>query len=301
MRPSSSSVVLSALIVVSFGILPVPMCNVEADSSLLPHLHLTLLPHLVGVNVTGTDPATATFEGTYEVDQPPGVTSQLTITYGMDPNWMVVIDPDAVSCTGPTSGTFNVVVTVPAGTAPGRTSILTLGTLKPPIIEAVEAIAGANIEHELKGTWTFTIIEPAYGASIAEEVITVRGTATFSSDEIDRVEVRGGTGIWTKAEGTAQWSVDLDLSHLTNGVHRIEARAISKKGIEENAHVSITLELPSDTQMGDIGDLPDKPNEGEEWWRNRNLSIAIIMVGSIVGVLVAYRYLKGKKAPKEYY
>ena len=64
------------VLAVVMTIMPLTSASLDADASVIPQIDVLILPHVAGANVTGTEPDTVTFEGTYEVDQLRAMTSQ---------------------------------------------------------------------------------------------------------------------------------------------------------------------------------------------------------------------------------
>ncbi len=100
--------------------------------------------------------------------------------------------------------------------------------------------------------WVIQITQPTKGARLEGETVKVRGTADCAGIHVERVEVRVDGGPWAVADGTCQWTFDLDLAELEDGEHTIEVRVRASGFWSNPAAVSVEtgnanpLGLPSD-------------------------------------------------------
>jgi len=90
-----------------------------------------------------------------------------------------------------------------------------------------------------------TISSPTEGATVSG-TITVSGTATPPTGKtITKVEVKVDlTGTYALATGTTSWSRSVDLSSLTNGAHRIYAKATASNGGVKETWRNVTVNNP---------------------------------------------------------
>ena len=72
---------------------------------------------------------------------------------------------------------------------------------------------------------SITISYPEEGSTVFG-VIKVKGYATCK-EGIKEVSVRIDNGSWIRANGTSEWSIEIDVSKYDHGRHTLEARAIS--------------------------------------------------------------------------
>jgi hypothetical protein len=130
---------------------------------------------------------------------------------------------------------------------------------------------------------TISIGEPSNGSEVSGKV-KISGTASISSGQVTRVEVRVDNGDWVVANGIASWSLDLDTKDLKNGFHYITARALSNNVSSQEVGVDI-----------------DVKNSGPETMTAGNLLAIGIMIGLIIAVVIGvigYVIGRGKRRPR---
>jgi hypothetical protein len=127
-----------------------------------------------------------------------------------------------------------------------------------------------------EGDWTLTIERPKEGARPDGDVLVVSGTATYTGGFVLAVEVRLDNEAWETAEGTGEWSHDIELFDLPDGYHTVRVRASSMDSTSETVFVNFTL-----------GDDPaDEPFDLREWLYTFEGRVFIIVVAGVV-LLVA--------------
>jgi len=87
------------------------------------------------------------------------------------------------------------------------------------------------------------LIYPPPNSTVSKKV-QIKGTATPGALDLVRVEVRIDSGQWMVANGTGNWTLELDSTKLTNGQHRIEARAFDGMNYSEPATMTINVNNP---------------------------------------------------------
>jgi hypothetical protein len=111
-----------------------------------------------------------------------------------------------------------------------RTGRLWLASLSGVLVAAMLIAPGANACKRAPCgdaiAPTITIVAPADGATVSGRTV-VTGTA-FDDRRLKEVGVRVDDGTFERASGLEVWSFSLDTSGLTDGAHRIAARAIDR-------------------------------------------------------------------------
>ena len=74
--------------------------------------------------------------------------------------------------------------------------------------------------------------------------INVTGNATKALSEVLRVELRIDDGDWTTVIGTYQWRFELDTDGLSNGEHRLSARAFDGRTYSETESINMRVLNP---------------------------------------------------------
>lgn len=100
------------------------------------------------------------------------------------------------------------------------------------------------------------VLEPVDCQTVSG-AFAVRGETTVENGTIAKVDVRIDSGIWTAAKGTVFWELQLDTSHLANGVHTIYVKAISSAGECAGCSIRIIVDniiLPPSIGFSSPGD-----------------------------------------------
>ena len=86
-----------------------------------------------------------------------------------------------------------------------------------------------------------TILSPKDGKNV-KGGIKVNGNATVIEGGISQVELKVDSGKWKQADGTLDWSFNLDTKGLSNGRHTISVRAFDGRNYSKEASISIQVE-----------------------------------------------------------
>jgi PKD repeat protein len=84
--------------------------------------------------------------------------------------------------------------------------------------------------------------------------VIIAGSADDSDGDVERVEVKIDGGTWNTADGTSEWSYELDTLNLTDGEHIITARAFDGESYSEE--ISISIVVTQDKSDSDEGISP---------------------------------------------
>jgi hypothetical protein len=87
------------------------------------------------------------------------------------------------------------------------------------------------------------IIYPTNGSKIGG-VVTIRGTAVNGSSALLLLQIRIDGGDWKNAVGLKNWSISIDMGNISNGKHKIEARAYDGNLYSDTASVSYSVYNP---------------------------------------------------------
>jgi len=90
------------------------------------------------------------------------------------------------------------------------------------------------------------MISPANGAK-ASGAIQIYGIAAIGKLPLTAVLVRIDKSEWRLASGLEDWSISLDSAELTNGKHRIEARAFDGTFYSNATSIDIIVSRPEST------------------------------------------------------
>ncbi|UCE38003.1 MAG: VCBS repeat-containing protein [Thermoplasmata archaeon] len=95
---------------------------------------------------------------------------------------------------------------------------------------------------------TVEIISPDDGERVSG-ILTISGTATDLDGEVVEVQIRIDDGAWESAQGTSDWSFQLDTNLYSKGEHIITVRA--SDGEENSEEISFSIVI---FQKGEDGD-----------------------------------------------
>jgi hypothetical protein len=123
-----------------------------------------------------------------------------------------------------------------------------------------------------------TITYPSNGSKV-KGTINTSGNSTAGSFPLAAVLVRMDGGNWTTALGIGNWTYSIDTRKLSNGIHRLDARALDANLSSETASVNFTVRNPA----------PGTSTGGNPW------CLPAICVAVVVGISVAI--LLRKKTP----
>ena len=87
---------------------------------------------------------------------------------------------------------------------------------------------------------TVVITYPKEGETVSD-IITIQGEASDIDGEIIKVEISIDSFTWRKATGTNRWSYELDTKDLSNGKHKIYARAYDGKDYSSVVSITVTI------------------------------------------------------------
>jgi DNA-binding transcriptional ArsR family regulator len=86
-----------------------------------------------------------------------------------------------------------------------------------------------------------SITSPMSGAKV-RGLITITGTAMDPDDNLASVEIMVGNGDAVKADGTNDWSFDMDTWSYPNGTYTILVRAVDEEGLASTDSITLTIE-----------------------------------------------------------
>jgi len=75
-----------------------------------------------------------------------------------------------------------------------------------------------------------------------DDIVSVSGLASDKENDLQKVEVRVGTGDWEEAIGTSSWKYDLETINITNGAITIEARSYDGELYSDIFLINVTVE-----------------------------------------------------------
>jgi hypothetical protein len=127
---------------------------------------------------------------------------------------------------------------------------------------------------------TCTISSPSSGEKVSGTV-TISGTSSDSDGTVESVEIRIDSGSWNEVTGTTSWSYELDTTDLTNGAHKVYARA--SDGTDYSNEVSVNIDV--DNQ----GEIDNGNGDTDSSMLILLLVIVIIIVVIIAAVLMKRR------------
>jgi hypothetical protein len=116
-------------------------------------------------------------------------------------------------------------------------------------------------------------------------IITITGSASDSDGNVERVEIKIDNDVWEPAEGTEDWSYELDTAKLADGEHMVTARAFDGEEYSDETSISIITGEEEDETLS-------------PWLIMVIVSSAALVV--IVLGLVIVRSLKKKKGLAQY-
>ena len=126
------------------------------------------------------------------------------------------------------------------------------------------------------------IIEPREG-EVKRVRLSITGTASDDL-EVVRVDVRIASGDWVAAEGTEEWSYDLDLEAYDEGDLTIHVRAFDGSKYSETEDVTFVVEH----------DEVEEPTPTSRWWA---LALVIVVVVIVAAVLYIGLFHRGRPRP----
>lgn len=129
---------------------------------------------------------------------------------------------------------------------------------------------------------TVFITTPVEG-EVHRSDLAISGTTTDDL-EVVRVDVRIASGDWVPAEGTEEWSYDLDLETYDEGDLTIFVRAFDGTQYSETEEVTFVVEH----------DVFEDPPSTSAWWL---LALGIVFVVIVAAVLYIGRSYQGRPRP----
>lgn len=217
----------------------------EAAPNPIPIVSVSLYPSQQRAEVTNEEGGVVHFGGNLTVDQMDWITTVVTLTASISEDWDLAISPE--SFTFQKSGTvkFTVSVGVPAGTNSTELGggLVVTASAKVPILAPIISTASAVVTVRNSSpvpVWDLRITSPLQGAVVGGDSVTVRGTVTFSGGTVNFVEARYCDGPWVTADGTTDWSVELDCSNFVDGPHTITTRAKAEGSTSKPVYVNVT-------------------------------------------------------------
>jgi parallel beta-helix repeat protein len=128
------------------------------------------------------------------------------------------------------------------------------------------------------------IIAPIGGATISGTV-EISGNASDAEGNISKVEIRIDNDLWILVSGNASWSYDWDTNLVSNGSHKIYARAFDGELYSKEAFINLTVNNQD----------PNERSEVEETW-----SPILIALFVLILIIVIILVMKMKKKPNEH-
>lgn len=286
------AVAMSILMGATPLLVPLPT---EAAPNPIPIVSVSLYPTQKRAEVTNEEDATVSFGGNITVEQLEWITSQVTLTGSIDADWEISISPDSITFQGPGTVRFTASVTVPAGTNhTDKADLVVTASAKVPILAPTKATASAVVTVRNSSpipVWNLRITSPVQGAVVGGNSVTVRGTVTFSGSAINLVEARYCDGPWVTAEGTSDWSVELDCSNFEDGPHTITARAKAEGSTSKPVYVNVTQDstAAAPTSGNPSGSSGSGATDDEASPYLMPMLLIMVIVGSIGGAYLAVR------------
>ncbi len=272
----------------------------EAAPNPIPIVSVSLYPTSKRAEVTNEEGGTVRFDGNLTVDQMDWITTQVTLTGTNSAGWAIALSPD--SFTFQNSGTvrFSVSVTVPAGTnSTEQADLYVTASAKVPILAPTVASASAVVTVRNSSpipVWNLRITSPVEGAVVGGgNSVIVRGTVTFTGGAVNFVEARYCDGPWVTADGTTDWSVELDCSNFVDGPHTITTRAKAEGSTSKPVYVNVTQDRKAAAgATGNPSGTSQPVTPEEEGWSEDYMTLLLIVV--IVACLVgAYLYMRRRR------
>ena len=124
------------------------------------------------------------------------------------------------------------------------------------------------------------ITYPTNGSKVGG-MVTVKGTAANGSRPPTLIQVRIDGANWVNAVGLKNWTVAVDMSKMSNGKHKIEARSFDGNLYSDTASIGFNVYNPE----------PLVTVEGAVWW------IAIIIVIVAISVIFVAMHQSQRKGP----
>ncbi len=271
----------------------------EAAPNPIPIVSVSLYPTQLRAEVTNEEGATVRFGGNVTVEQMDWITSTVTLTGTNSAGWAISISPDSFTFQQSGTAKFTVSVTVPAGTdSTEEGNLVVTASAKVPILAPVKATASAVVTVRNSSpipVWNLRITSPLEGAIVGSgNSVIVRGTVTFSGGAVNFVEARYCDGPWVTADGTTDWSVELDCSNFVDGPHTITARAKAEGSTSKPVYVNVTQDRKAAAAVSGNPSGTSQPvtpeEEGSEYLMPLLLVVAI--AASLGG---AYLYIRHRR------
>ncbi len=272
----------------------------EAAPNPIPAVSVSLYPTQQRAEVTNEKSQVVSFGGNLTVDQLDIITTDVTLTASIDTDWMIVISPQFF--TFQQSGTirFTVDVVVPAGTNSTETGdLIVIASAKVPILAPILSTASAVVTVRNSSpipVWNLRITSPLEGAVVGGGgTVTVRGTVTFSGGAVNMVEARYCDGPWVTADGTTDWSVELDCSNFVDGPHTITARAKAEGSTSKPVHVNVTQDGMAAAGVTGNPSGTSKPVTPEEEGWSEDFMPLLLVVAIAASLGGAYLYIRHRR------
>ena len=115
----------------------------------------------------------------------------------------------------------------------------------PPVVAALSVAIGVGYgatAAPAANDWqapSVSFTAPASGA-VVNRTLGIAGTAS-DNVAVSRVDVRIGSGTWTRASGTTSWSLSVNTRVYSNGTHSLYARATDLSGNQRTVSRSVTF------------------------------------------------------------
>ena len=267
----------------------------EAAPNPIPIVSVSLYPTQQRAEVTNEEGGTVSFGGNLTVEQMDRITSTVTLTGTMSAGWAITISPDSFTFQQSGTSRFTVLVAVPAGTNSTESGDLVVtASAKVPILAPVRATAAAVVTVRNSSpipVWNLRITSPVEGAVVSGGTVIVRGTVTFSGAAVNFVEARYCDGPWVTADGTSDWSVELDCSNFEDGPHTITARAKAEGSTSKPVYVNVTQDKSAAAgASGSPSGSGTSEDEGSQY-----LMPLLLIVAFVASTGGAYLYMRHRR------